>query len=46
MEGFFEAEVTIAELAEQSIATQPNVVRSTALNPTLKNSLYIKLLIF
>lgn len=46
MEGFFEAEVITAERAEQSIAVQQDVVRSTALNPALKNSLYIKLLVY
>ena len=34
------------ERAEKSIAMQQDVVRSTALNPTLKNFLYIKLLIY
>jgi hypothetical protein len=41
-EGFFEVEVIIAELAQQLTAMQQDVVRSTALNPTLKNSLCIK----
>jgi len=33
IEGFFEAEVITEELAQQSIAMQKDVVRSTALNP-------------
>lgn len=46
MDGFFEAEVITAKRVEQSIAMQQDVVRSTALNPPLKNSLYIKLLLY